>query len=224
MRDTDLAALKSENADLREQLRRAEARLEAVENKITPKPRPVAPIDEGVVRITTLEPYHGGDLPSPEQFETLLEIVARTHKIVPTWPENRWGTQFNDRQRYLTGFIQCFRRIGDLWRLPGSELGKHRAEKWANDTNQTYGIQADVNLSHFLAACIAWGDVNFSLGHWPFDVFAGLDYSSGRDVRPANPASWRAVLSSGKTRPQIIQGKQLYETPVPRIQQLIIRG
>ena len=117
-REQRLAAVESENLELK-------ARIAALEAK--GKPRPPAPVDEGVVRITTLQPFHGGDQPTPQQFEQLLEIVARSHpNIVPTWPENRWGTQYSDRQKYMTGFAQCFRRIGDLWRLPGSELGKHR--------------------------------------------------------------------------------------------------
>ena len=86
------------------------------------------------------------------------------------------------------------------------------------------GIQADVNLSHLMAATIAWGDINYTLGNWPFDVHAGLNYSSGRDVRPANSAAWRAVLESGDVRPAVVTGGKLYDTPPVQIRQLQIRG
>jgi hypothetical protein len=86
------------------------------------------------------------------------------------------------------------------------------------------GAQSDIHVGHLTAACLAWSDINVAASRFPLDTFLGLDYSSGRDVRPANPASWKAVLSTGKTRAEIVTSRALYDTPVPRVQQLLIRG
>ena len=219
MRDTDVAALKAENADLR-------ARLEAVENKITPKPRPPAPIEEGT-RITTFEPYYGGDLPTPTEFERLLEIVARSHPtIVPTWPENRWGSHVSDRRQYVTAFVQCFKWLGDLWRFNGAQLGKPRTDRWVIDAGRMFGAGADIQLSHLLSASLAWSDINIgaSADRRRF-THLGLSYSTGEGIRRSDATSWRRVLQTGETRPIITTDRQeLYETPVPRVQQLLIRG
>jgi hypothetical protein len=220
MRDTDVAALKAENAELR-------ARLEAVEGKLAPKPRPAPLAEEGIVRVTVLEPFHGGDLPSPAQFEQLLEIVARAYPtIVPTWPENRWGSHIGDRARYTTAFIQCFKWLGDLWRFNDGELGKRRSDHWVVDAGRIFGAGADIQLSHLLSASLAWSDINIGASadrRW--FTHLGLSYSTGSNIRRANPASWRKVLSTGETRPIITTDqKQLYATPQPQIQQLLIRG
>lgn len=215
------AALEAENSLLR-------ARLEAVEGKLAPKlPRP-APIDEeGAARITILEPGHGRDMPTPDQFEKLLGIVARSHPtIVPAWPENRWGSHLSDRQRYLTEFVRCFKWLGDLWRYTGAELGRNRADYWVVHAGRMFGPAADVQLSHVLAASFAWSDVNVGASadrRW--FTHLGLSYSTGEGIRPADAASWKKVLQTGATRPLITTDRQqLYATPRPEIRQLLIRG
>jgi hypothetical protein len=106
MRDNDVAALKSENADLREQLRHAEARLEAVENKLTPKPRQVAPVDEGV-RVTFLRTA-SIEMPTTEQFRDLLRVVKRCcPTLVPNFDDRSVATEFGN------GFIGAFQIISD---------------------------------------------------------------------------------------------------------------
>ena len=214
-----IAAVESENAELK-------ARLAVLEGKLAPKRPPVAPIEEGT-RVTILEPFHGGNLPSPAQFEKLLEIVGRSHPtIVPTWPENRWGSQVSDRQQYMTAFVQCFKWLGDLWRFNGGELGRNRADRWVIDAGRMFGAGADIQLSHLLAASLAWSDINIGASadrRW--FTHLGLSYSTGEGIRRADATSWKRVLQIGKTRPIITTDqKQLYETPPVRIQQLQIRG
>jgi hypothetical protein len=214
-----LAAVESENAELK-------GRLAALEAKVSPKPRQIAPVEENV-RVTILAPGHGVDLPTPEQFEELLEIVARSHPtIVPAWPENRWGSHLSDRQRYTTAFIQCFKWLADLWRFNGAELGNRRADHWVVDAGRIFGAGADIQLSHMLAAAIAWSDVNVGASadrRW--FTHLGLSYSTGEGIRRASSESWRKVLSTGELRKIITTDRQeLYTAPTPRIQQLQIRG
>jgi len=212
-----LAALERENASLL-------SRIEALEAKAAPKRQPPAPIDEGV-KVTTGPLLNLRDAPTAQQYEKLLEIVAHAHpQVVPKFEADRYGSAEKYRREYLGKFISCFERLGSLWRFNGNELGRNRAEIWVADTTRMLGISADVGLSHVMSAAIAWGDVPYTLGRWPYDVFAGLSYSSGHDIRSASSASWRKVLESGAVRPAIITNQKLYDTPQPRIQQLLIRG
>ena len=75
MRDNELAALKAENAELR-------GRLDAVEAKLAPKPRPVALIDDGV-KITHPEIYTC-TMPDPTNCKNFtLSCSPNFHSLVP---------------------------------------------------------------------------------------------------------------------------------------------
>jgi hypothetical protein len=200
----------------RERIAVLEAEVASLKIKLAPKRPPVAPVDDGV-KITTIQTYSCA-MPTPEQYEKLLEIVARAHpQVVPAFKTDRYGSAEKYRSEFLGEFISCFQRLEGLWRLPGRELGRDRAANWVDETNRMLGIGADVGLSHLMSAAIAWGDVNFSVARWPFDVFAGLSYSSGRDVRRANSAAWRRVLESGQVRPPVEVGPTRMPTPQPSV-------
>jgi hypothetical protein len=205
-----IAAVEAENIELR-------SRIAALEAKASPKPRPAAPIDEGdVVRITTVQTYTCA-MPTESEYSKLLEIVARAHpQVVPNFEPNRFGSQ-EDRRQYLAGFVACFRRLESLWRFNGNELGRNRAGIWVAETNRMLGGTgaAEVGLSHFMAAAIAWSDVPYSLGRFPHDVFAGISYSTGDNISSARSAAWRAVLESGKPRPPVAGPQVLYPPPSP---------
>jgi hypothetical protein len=157
-------------------------------------------------------------MPTESEYSKLLEIVARAHpQVVPNFEPNRFGSQDWDRRQYLAGFVACFGRLESLWRFNGNELGRDRAEFWVDETNRMLpGTQAYVNKSHLVAACVAWGDVSFSTARWPYDVFVGLSYSTGRDVRRAS-ATWRRVLESGQVRPPVEVGPTRMPTPQPHV-------
>jgi hypothetical protein len=97
-----LAAVEAENAELK-------TRLAVLENKISPKPRPPTPIDEGVVRITTGPMLNTRDAPTGQQYEDLLSIVAHAHpQVVPKFEADRYGSAEKYRREYLAKFVSCF--------------------------------------------------------------------------------------------------------------------
>jgi hypothetical protein len=220
MRDAErFAAIEAENVSLRERLAILEAKAAA------PKRPPVRPVDDDIVKITNPQIY-GRAMPSQSEFEGLLAVVQRLHpRIVPAFEPNRFGTHANDRRQYLDRFIACFQRLESLWRFDGEALGPKRVDFWIHETLNWLGPRGmpDIDQSHFVAAALSWGDIACSIERAPYDVFIGVCYS-GTGAHPASSASWRRVLETGKTRPIIITGQQLYGTPQPRIQQLLIRG
>jgi hypothetical protein len=202
MRDAErLSSLEAENLDLK-------SRLAVLEARTAPKPRP-APIDDNPVTVVEIQPtLHDG--PTPTEFEGLLAIVVRSvfPKLVP------------DRE-YLAAFVAAFNFVGTLGRLPGGDLGP-RAETWVAAANRTLNWRPEIELSHIASASIAWGDINFSVADWPHSVHVGVCWRS--HGAGASSASWRKVLESGAVRRAIITNQKLYDTPQPRVQQLLIRG
>lgn len=199
MRDNEFTALKAENAELR-------ARLEAVEGKIAPKPRP-APIYDNPVTVVEIQPtLH--DVPTPEEFQRLLAVVVRSvfPKLVP------------DRE-YLAAFVAAFNFVGTLDRLPGTDLGP-RAETWVAAANRTLNWRPEIELSHIASACIAAGDINYAVAGWPHSVHVGLCWRS--HGVGASTGAWRKVLESGSVRPAIITQQQQQRSTLPH--QVLIRG
>jgi hypothetical protein len=192
----------------RERLAALEAEVAALKAKISPAPRPAPLAEEGVVRITTVMRAER-DMPSEDEYDRLLSIVQRTSpRVVGNFADDRYGSAEKYRAEFLGKFISCFQRLESLWRFTDNGLGRSRAEYWVNETNTMLGVRSDVGLSHVMAAAIAWGDVNYSLGNWPYDVYLGLSYSTGDDIRSASSAPWRKVLVSGVVRPSIVTQEQ----------------
>jgi hypothetical protein len=192
----------------RERLAALEAEVAALKAKISPPTRPAPLQEEGVVRITTVMRAER-EMPSMQQYDRLLSIVQRTcPRVVGNFVDDRYGLAEKYRGEFLKKFIACFERIESLWRFTDNGLGRSRAEYWVNETNTMLGVRSDVGLSHMMSAAIAWGDVNYSLGNWPYDVFLGLSYSTADDIRSASSASWRRVLETGAVRPSIVTQAQ----------------
>jgi len=220
MRDSEkITELAAENAALTARIAILEAKAAA------PKRPPVRPVDDEVVRITNPQIF-GRAMPTASEYEGLLSVVQRLHpRIVPSFEPNRFGTHVSDRRRYLERFIACFQRLESLWRFDGEALGPKRVDFWLHETLNWIGSRdmPDIDQSHFVCAALAWGDIGCSIERAPYDVFVGVTYS-GPGAHPASSASWRRVLETGTTRPTIVKGKQLYDTPQPQIRQLLIRG
>jgi hypothetical protein len=192
----------------RERIAVLEQELAALKEKISPKRPPVRPVDDDI-RITNPQIY-GRAMPSQSEYEGLFAVVQRLHpRIVPSFEPNRFGTHANDRRKYLAGFTACFQRIESLWRFDGEALGPKRVDFWIHETLNWLGPRGmpDIDQSHFVAAALSWGDINCSIARAPYDVFIGVTYS-GPGAHSASSASWRRVLETGKTRPQIITQAQ----------------
>jgi hypothetical protein len=191
MRDSEkIVELAAENAALT-------ARIAALEGKLAPKPRP-APIDDNPVRVVEIPPTLR-DAPTLQEYQRLLAVVVRSvfPKLVP------------DRA-YLAAFVAAFNFVGSLGRLPGTDLGP-RAETWVAAANRTLNWRPEIELSHIASACIAAGDINFSVAEWPYNVHVGLCWRS--HGVGASTGAWRKVLESGVRRAIITQQQQQHARP-----------
>jgi hypothetical protein len=186
MRDNELAALKAENEQLR-------SRLDAVEGKLSPKPRPVAPPVEEGVRVTHPRTVSIAQ-PTIEEFKKLLKIVKAAHpSLVPDFHDRSTASE------YGIGFVASFQIISDIKRT--ATLDRRDASHWAHNATlflDARGDRAHVSAGAFMAAAIAAGDVAYAVGEYRCHV--GLTYDGGA---PATADSWRRVLSTGQVRPAI---------------------
>jgi hypothetical protein len=207
-----MRALEAQNAELRQ-------RLDALQAKVSPRPKPPAPIPEDDGFHVSFPRSAPIEMPSIAQFERLLIIVGRAYpKIVPTF--DREG----DRMEFFNGFCASFERIANLRRTVGEGgaqmLNKRNdARHWASEAYswlQQRGTPAETMNGSFFAAVIAAGDVPFSLADRVGGVpaYVGLGYEG----LTASTVAWRRVLASGQPREAI--GKP---SPLPDNQRVEVR-
>jgi hypothetical protein len=178
------------------------------------KPKPSAPIieDDGPrVSYPRTSPI---ELPSVAEFERLLLIVSRAYpKVMPTFDSE------NDRREFFLGFCASFERIANMKRTVSvdGELilnAKHDVRYFADEAYRWLcerGTPAETTNGSFFVACIAAGDVAWSLPNRALGISAHLGL--GYDGLTASSAAWRRVLATGQPRapsagPQPLQQSQ----------------
>lgn len=208
--DERIRALEAQNTELRQ-------RLDALQAKVSPPPKPPAPVAEDDGPRVSFPRSVPIEMPSIAEFERLLIIVGRAYpKIVPTF--DREG----DRMEFFNGFTASFERIANLRRTVG-EGGvqvlntKVDARHWGNEAYhwlQQRGTPAETMNGSFFAAAVAAGDVPFSFADRPAGISAylGLSYEG----LTASTTAWRRVLESGQPRaasagPQVRQSQRTAE-------------
>jgi hypothetical protein len=208
-----LAALEAENANLR-------ARLEALEGRKRPAPKP-APVEERGVTVSYPRPPSTLIMPSDNELRQLEAIVLKAFPSLAPKIELNFQQRFTVRNYpaiadqiqpdaeainadYFRQFTSAFVAIGAM-RLRDEPARKYFVGHWT-EAAQTWlrcrNVFADITTNALIAAALAHG-VSYTDGTidgslWEF----GLDLYTGRAVLDG----WRRVLASGKI-PQA--------TPVP---------
>jgi hypothetical protein len=181
-----LTAVEAENLELKARLAILEARTAP---KLPPAQQPA--VEEGV-RVTFPRTV-SIQTPTVEEFKKLVRIVKAAHpSLVPTFGI---GDQ-SERQQFGNGFLGSFEIIAGLKRT--TALDKRDASHWARNATlflDARGDRVDVSVAAFMAAVVAAGDVQYSVGQYRCHV--GLAYDGGA---PATSDGWRRVLESGAVR------------------------
>jgi hypothetical protein len=180
-----IAALEAQNQQLHSEI----AQLKAGR----PEPRQPAPLAEEGVTVSHPRIYPI-EMPTTEQFEKLLNIVARVYpKSVPA---------YRVHDEYFRGFVGSFERITSLRRSSSLNITQG-VQYWADEAYswlRERGTPAETTNGSYFAAVAASGDVDFSLANRDQGILPYYGLTFDTEARKISPGAWQRVLSDCRPR------------------------
>jgi hypothetical protein len=160
-----------------------------------PKPQPNA-VEDGVRVHKTSTVHPGFVIPSADEIDQLIAIVCRRFPVLRSGiSAGRFAAQ--DEADFRREFEAAFRALGSVNRMADGVDEKHGPDRWIRVVqSRLQGGSQVIHLLPFAAACIAHGDIPFTLANNMMGSSFGLrDDGAGTAATDA----WRRVISSNTT-------------------------